>query len=145
MEGRSRQSSESPMPLQLKLLVLVFLGGGFGSSLRYGVTLAALRVLGAGFPWGTFLVNVIGSTVMGAFAGYLMTRTPGQNHDAFRLFFMTGILGGFTTFSAYSLDTVALWERGATVTAIVYAVGSVVLSLAVLTAALVVVRGWSAT
>ena len=131
------------MPLQFKLLVLVFVGGGFGSCLRYGVTLAALRLLGAGFPWGTFLVNVIGSTVMGAFAGYLVNRTPGPAHDAFRLFFMTGILGGFTTFSAYSLDTVALWEKGATTTAAVYAVGSVVISLTVLAAALVVVRGWT--
>ncbi len=131
------------MPLQFKLLVLVFVGGGCGSCLRYGVTLAALRLLGAGFPWGTFLVNVIGSTVMGAFAGWLVARTPGPAHDAFRLFFMTGILGGFTTFSAYSLDTVALWEKGATATAIVYAVGSVMLSLAVLAAALVIVRGWA--
>jgi len=130
------------MSLPFKLLVLVFVGGGLGSCLRYGVTLAALRLFGAGFPWGTFLVNVIGSTVMGAFAGYLVARTPGPAHDAFRLFFMTGILGGFTTFSAYSLDTIALWEKGATATAIVYAVGSVVVSLAVLAAALVVVRGW---
>jgi len=133
------------MPLQMKLLALVFLGGGLGSTLRYGVTLAALRMLGAGFPWGTFAVNVIGSTVMGGFAGYMLSRSPGVGSDALRLFFMTGILGGFTTFSAYSLDSVALWERGATATAIVYAVGSVVLSLAVLTLALVTARGWFAT
>jgi CrcB protein len=133
------------MPLQLKLLALVFLGGGLGSLARYGVTLAALRLLGAGFPWGTLSVNVVGSATMGAFAGWLMTRTPGPGHDAFRLFFMTGILGGFTTFSAYSLDTVALWEKGAPVEAVVYAVGSVVASFAVLVAALIAVRGWAAT
>lgn len=133
------------MPLQMKLLALVFLGGGIGSTFRYGVTLAALRLLGAAFPWGTFTVNVVGSATMGAFAGWLMSRTPGPGHDAFRLFFMTGILGGFTTFSAYSLDTVALWEKGAQATAVVYAVGSVVVSLAVLTTALLAVRGWATT
>ncbi len=132
------------MPLQTKLLLLVFVGGGLGSTLRYGVTLAALRLMGAGFPWGTFAVNVIGSAAMGSFAGFLVSRTPGPAHDAFRLFFMTGILGGFTTFSAYSLDTVALWERGATTTAIAYAVGSVAVSLTVLALALVAVRGWFA-
>ncbi len=133
------------MPLQLKLLALVFVGGGLGSSFRYGVTMAALRLLGPGFPWGTFAVNVIGSTVMGGFAGYLVSRTPGVGSDALRLFFMTGVLGGFTTFSAYSLDTVALWERGATATAVVYAVGSVVVSLVVLALALVAARGWFTT
>ena len=133
------------MPLQLKLLALVFLGGGIGSTFRYGVTLAALRLLGIGFPWGTFTVNVVGSAAMGAFAGWLTSRAPDPGHDAFRLFFMTGILGGFTTFSAYSLDTVALWEKGAQTTAIVYAVASVVISLGVLVAALLTVRGWATT
>lgn len=133
------------MPLQFKLLALVFVGGGFGSTLRYAVTLAALRLMGPGFPWGTFAVNVAGSAVMGGLAGFMLSRTPGAGSDALRLFFMTGILGGFTTFSAFSLDTVALWERGAPATAIVYAVASVLVSLAVLTLALVAARGWFAT
>ena len=129
------------MPLQLKLLALVFVGGGLGSSLRYGVTLAALRLLGAGFPWGTFLVNVIGSTVMGAFAGWLVARTPGPAHDAFRLFFMTGILGGFTTFSAFSLDAAVLWQRGATLAATGYAIGSVGASILALVGGMAAMRG----
>lgn len=133
------------MPLQTKLLALVFLGGGLGSVLRYVVTLVALRLMGASFPWGTLTVNVVGSAVMGGFSGYLLSRAPGAGSDALRLFFMTGILGGFTTFSAYSLDTVALWERGAPMTAVAYAAGSVVVSLAVLTLALVTARGWFAT
>ncbi len=133
------------MPQQLGLVGLVFVGGGIGSVARYLSTLAALRLLGAGFPWGTLFVNVVGSAIMGAFSGYLVARTPGDGSDQIRLFFMTGILGGFTTFSAYSLDTVALWERGATVLAVVYAVGSVVVSLTVLVAALLAFRGWYAT
>ncbi len=133
------------MPVQFGLIGLVFVGGGIGSVARYLSTLAALRLLGAGFPWGTLFVNVVGSAVMGAFSGYLMSRTPGDGSDQIRLFFMTGILGGFTTFSAYSLDIVALWERGATTLAILYAVGSVVVSLAVLVAALLAFRGWYAT
>lgn len=133
------------MPVQSKLLLLVFVGGGLGSVARYLVTLAGVALAGTGFPWGTMTVNVVGSAVMGAFSGYLFSRAPGAGSDALRLFFMTGVLGGFTTFSAYSLDTVALWERGAQTLAAVYAVASVVVSLAVLTAALFAARGWFAT
>ena len=128
------------IPTHLLLLALVFVGGGLGSVARYATTMAALRLLGAGFPWGTLTVNVVGSAVMGAFSGWLMSRAPGTGSDALRLFFMTGILGGFTTFSAYTLDTVALWERGAPALAILYAAASVVVSLAVLVAALLATR-----
>jgi CrcB protein len=82
-------------------LLLVAIGGAAGSTLRY---LASLLFLGMGWPWGTILVNVLGSFVMGALAGYGL---PPQQ----RLLWMTGVLGGFTTFSAFSLETAMLWER----------------------------------
>jgi len=117
------------MPLQLQFLLLVFLGGGLGSTLRYGVNLATVAWFGAHFPFGTLTVNVVGSAVMGAFAGWLLAREPGTGSDALRLFFMTGILGGFTTFSAFSLDVVVLWQRGAVASAVGYVLVSVALSL----------------
>lgn len=128
------------MPLQLQFLFLVFVGGGIGSSLRYGVNLATVAWFGPHFPWGTLTVNVVGSAVMGAFAGYLMTREPGTGSDAVRLFFMTGILGGFTTFSAFSLDVVVLWQRGATMAAIGYVLVSLALSILALLAAMAVIE-----
>lgn len=128
------------MPLQLQFLFLVFVGGGIGSSLRYGVNLATIAWFGPHFPWGTLTVNVVGSAVMGAFAGYLMTREPGTGSDAVRLFFMTGILGGFTTFSAFSLDVVVLWQRGATMAAIGYVLVSLALSILALLAAMAVIE-----
>ena len=77
-------------------------------------------------------------------AGYLMTREPGTGSDAFRLFFMTGILGGFTTFSAFSLDVVVLWQRGAALAAIGYALSSVAVSILVLIAAMVAMKAMMA-
>ena len=124
------------MPHQWLFLLLVFVGGGIGSMLRYGVTLGSVAWFGTGFPWGTLTVNVVGSAVMGAFAGYILSREAGVGSDAIRLFFMTGLLGGFTTFSAFSLDTVVLWQRGAAFTAIGYVFVSVAVSLAALVAGL---------
>lgn len=132
------------MPLQLQFLFLVFVGGGIGSSLRYGVNLATVAWFGPHFPWGTLTVNVVGSAVMGAFAGFLMTREPGTGSDAVRLFFMTGILGGFTTFSAFSLDVVVLWQRGATMAAIGYVLVSLALSILALLAAMAVIEAMMA-
>ena len=132
------------MPLQLQFLFLVFVGGGIGSSLRYGVNLATVAWFGPHFPWGTLTVNVVGSAVMGAFAGYLMTREPGTGSDAVRLFFMTGILGGFTTFSTFSLDVVVLWQRGATMAAIGYVLVSLALSILALLAAMAVIEAMMA-
>jgi CrcB protein len=132
--------TESPMPLQLQFLLLVFLGGGLGSTLRYGVNLTTVAWFGPHFPWGTLTVNVVGSAVMGAFAGYLLTREPGTGSDALRLFFMTGLLGGFTTFSAFSLDVVVLWQRGAAVTAVGYVLASVAVSLLALLAGMAAMK-----
>ena len=82
--------------------LVVFLGAGVGGVLRHGTNLAAARLFGTGVPAGTFIVNVLGSFIMGLFAGYFAFRTGVNQH--LRLFLTTGILGGFTTFSTFSLD-----------------------------------------
>ncbi|MEH2500886.1 CrcB protein [Bradyrhizobium sp. AZCC 1678] len=118
--------------------LLVFLGGGLGASLRHLINLTCARAFGTGFPWGTFIINITGSTVMGLIAGYLAFK--GEASQPWRLFLMTGILGGYTTFSAYSLDAALLYERGELTSAALYVVGSVVLSIAGLFAGLALVR-----
>ena len=90
--------------------LLVFFGGGLGATLRHLVNVTCARCLGTGFPWGTFIINITGSTVMGLIAGYLAFK--GEASQPWRLFLMTGILGGYTTFSAFSLDAALLYERG---------------------------------
>lgn len=121
-------------------LVLVAVGGAIGSSLRHFVNIASLRLFGPNFPWGTFAVNVAGSFAMGVFIELLARRFNGSNE--LRLFVATGILGGFTTFSAFSLDFAVLWERGAAGQAFAYAAGSVVVSLLALFAGLWFVRSF---
>lgn len=118
--------------------LVVFLGAGLGGALRHGVNLAGLRLLGNGFPASTLVVNVIGSFAMGLIAGYFALR--GEASQGWRLFLTTGILGGFTTFSAFSLDAALLYERGALMQALLYVVGSVVLSLAGLAIGLALIR-----
>ena len=118
--------------------LLVFVGGGLGATLRYLINVTCARTLGTGFPWGTFIINITGSTVMGLIAGYLALK--GEASQPWRLFLMTGILGGYTTFSAYSLDAALLYERGELASAALYVVGSVVLSIAGLFAGLALVR-----
>lgn len=119
-------------------LVLVAVGGAVGSSFRHLVNLASLRLLGPNFPWGTIAVNVVGSFVMGVFIELLARRFQGSNE--LRLFFATGILGGFTTFSAFSLDFAVLWGRGDAGQAAAYAAGSVIVSLVALFVGLWLVR-----
>ena len=118
--------------------VLVFVGGGLGATLRHVINLTCARCIGAAFPWGTFIINITGSTVMGLIAGYLAFK--GEASQPWRLFLMTGILGGYTTFSAFSLDTAVLYERGELGLALAYVLGSVVLSIAGLFAGLALVR-----
>ena len=118
--------------------LLVFFGGGLGATLRHVINLACARWIGTGFPWSTFIINVTGSTVMGLIAGYLAFK--GEASQPWRLFLMTGILGGYTTFSAYSLDAALLYERGELGLAALYVLGSVVLSIAGLFAGLALVR-----
>ena len=121
--------------------VLVFLGGGLGSTLRHTINVVCARCLGTAFPYHTFLINITGSLVMGLIAGYLAFK--GEASQPWRLFLMTGVLGGYTTFSAFSLDTALLYERGAIGLAALYVVGSVVLSIAGLFAGLALVRHFS--
>ena len=120
--------------------LLVFVGAGFGGLLRHGVNTGCARFCGTAFPWGTLTVNIVGSLLMGLIIGWLTFRAEAGWSQPLRLFLTTGILGGFTTFSAFSLDAVLLWERGETALAAGYAVGSVLLSIAALAAGLAVVR-----
>jgi CrcB protein len=118
--------------------LLVFLGAGVGGALRHGVNLGAARLLGSGLPYGTFAVNVIGSFVMGVLTEYWAQKSGLP--QPLRLLLTTGILGGFTTFSTFSLDTAMLWERGESVTAFAYAAASVVCSVGALFAGFALVR-----
>ena len=104
-------------------LLLFCGGGGIGAGIRHLTNMGALRLVGPNFPWGTMAINIVGSFAMGLFIAMLMRR-GGSNE--LRLFVATGILGGFTTFSAFSLDFATLWERGATLPAFGYALASVV-------------------
>ncbi|MBB3810782.1 fluoride efflux transporter CrcB [Pseudochelatococcus contaminans] len=125
------------------LALAVFVGAGLGGVLRWQVGALVARWLGASFPWGTLIVNVSGSAVMGVLAALFMTRTDEGLWQTARLFMLTGVLGGYTTFSTFSLETIALWERGAFTAAAAYCFGSVVLSFAGLWIGLVVARSFS--
>lgn len=121
----------------VQTLLQVALGGALGASARYLVNVGTMRLIGPGFPWATVAVNVLGSFLMGALVVTLAHK------DATRLapLLMTGILGGFTTFSAFSLDALTLWERGQASLAAAYVAGSVILSLAGIFAGVVAARG----
>lgn len=118
--------------------LLVFIGGGIGTMLRHGVNILMPRLLGANFPYATIFENVTGSLVMGLLAGYFAFK--GDASQSMRLFLATGVLGGYTTFSAFSLDSALLWERGEVALAAIYVVGSVALSIAGLMAGIALVR-----
>ena len=121
------------------LYLIVFIGAGIGGALRHGVNVAAARQFGFGFPFGTLIVNIAGSFLMGLFAGYFAFR-PGIGQHI-RLFLTTGVLGGFTTFSAFSLDSALLIERHAYGMAAGYMVGSVAASASALFFGLALFRG----
>jgi CrcB protein len=121
------------------LYLIVFLGAGIGGALRHGVNVGSARLFGYGFPFGTLIVNVVGSFLMGLLAGYFAFRPGIAQH--MRLFLTTGILGGFTTFSAFSLDAALLVERHAYGLALGYAVGSVAASVSALFFGLALFRG----
>jgi len=118
--------------------LIVFLGAGFGGAARQAVNVASMRLIGTGFPYGTLIVNIGGSLMMGLFAEYWALKS-GLPQSA-RLFITTGFMGGFTTFSTFSLDTAYLWERGEGWMALGYAVLSVVLSVGALFTGLATVR-----
>jgi fluoride exporter len=118
--------------------LVVFLGGGIGAALRHGVNRAAFGYLGPAFPYGTLFVNVVGSLLMGLLSELFLTRA-GVSQE-FRLFLTTGLLGGFTTFSAFSLEAGLMWQRGNYGTVAAYSVASVVLSVVALFLGMAFVR-----
>jgi len=118
--------------------LVVFLGAGVGGALRHGINLAALRLAGPDFPWGTLFVNASGSLVMGILIElFALKADPGQN---WRLLATTGFLGGFTTFSTFSLEAVVLFEAGRPLAAAAYVLGSVGAGLAGLLAGFALIR-----
>jgi CrcB protein len=118
--------------------LIVFIGGGLGAALRHGVNLAMARLLGSTFPYATLFENVTGSIVMGMLAGYFAFYGSFPQH--WRLFLTTGILGGYTTFSTFSLDAALLYERGALGLSALYVILSVLLSIGGLFAGLWIMR-----
>ena len=122
----------------MKHLLLVATGGAIGASLRYLTGIAALRWFGANFPWGTLMVNVIGSFAMGVLAEFIVRKLGASNE--LRLLLMTGLLGGYTTFSAFSLDAILLIERGAYSAATGYILANVVGSILALLLGLMLAR-----
>ena len=122
----------------MPMVAWVALGGAIGSAARYGVNVWSGRLLGAAFPWATLAVNIIGCFAMGLLIE-LMALKFNVSTEA-RAFLTTGILGGFTTFSAFSLDFALLVERKTYLLAGAYAAGSVLLSLAAVFAGLYLVR-----
>ena len=124
----------------MREVLLVMLGGGLGAGLRHTVGVAAVRVMGFGYPWGTITVNVVGSFAMGLLVAILARYGPDIGGREIRMFVGVGVLGGFTTFSSFSLDAVNLYEGGHGSTAAIYVVASVVLGLAALFVGLGLVR-----
>lgn len=113
------------------------LGGALGAGARHLVGRVMLALLGPAFPWWTLTINVAGGLLMGLLAGVLLRLGLAEG---WRLFLGVGVLGGFTTFSSFSLDAVTLWERGAAMAALGYVLASVVGSIAALVAGLAVTR-----
>jgi fluoride exporter len=118
--------------------LIVFFGGGLGAALRHGINIVSARAFGTEFPYGTLIINVLGSLAMGLIIEYFALKTGLPQR--MRLFLTTGILGGFTTFSTFSLEAVLLYERGAIMGSAIYVVASIVLAIAGLFAGLMIVR-----
>ena len=118
--------------------LLVFFGAGIGGMLRHSVNRASLHVIGPDLPLGTLLVNVTGSLALGMVAGFFAAR--GHGSPGLQLFLATGILGGYTTFSAFSLEAALLWQRGQLLGCALYVLGSVLLSVSGVFAGLALVR-----
>lgn len=119
-------------------LLIVMLGGAFGAGFRYHISRVALIELGPGFPWGTWLVNILGGFLMGVLAGTLARMSDGG--EPLRLFLGIGVLGGFSTFSVFSLELFNMLSRGEWVIAVAYAVSSVAGSILALILGVMMVR-----
>lgn len=117
--------------------LVVFFGAGLGGALRHAVNRVTV-LSGSGYPWNTVVVNVVGSFTMGLLAGWWAFR--GDSHQTLRLFLAAGLLGGFTTFSAFSLDAALLWERGRLAGAMLYVTLTVVVAIAGLFLGLALMR-----
>jgi CrcB protein len=124
--------------MTLNLIVAVAAGGAFGSVARYLVGIGSGKLFGLNFPWGTLIINVTGSFLIGLFIGLFATRW--DLPQAMRVFLTVGICGGYTTFSTFSMDTFYLMERGEAMAASAYLLGSVILSVGALVTAIHVVR-----
>jgi CrcB protein len=122
----------------MRNFLLVMAGGAIGAGLRYAFGLAAARALGSAFPWGTFLVNLAGGLGAGLLLGFLLAR--GDAADPWRLFLGVGLLGGFTTFSAFSAETAYLLQRGEIASAAFYVLASVIGAVGLLFAGLWLAR-----
>ena len=118
--------------------LVVFVGGGLGAAVRHGVNRASLAYFGPDFPYGTLFVNVGGGLMMGMLAELFLVKGGGSQE--FRLFLTTGFLGGFTTFSAFSLDAALMWQRSDYVALGFYIVASVFFSIAALFIGMAAVR-----
>lgn len=117
--------------------LLIAIGGGIGAMGRHGLGQLSLRLFGPGFPVGTFAANVLGGLLMGLLVGWLATKDGGHE---LRLLLGVGLLGGFTTFSAFSLDAFQMIERGRIGAASAYVGGSVILAIAALALGLLIAR-----
>jgi fluoride exporter len=129
----------------MKSLILVMMGGGVGAGLRHLLNVAALRLPNAGmgtatWPWSTFAANVLGGLLMGALMGWLAHSGRGADHGL-RLLLGVGLLGGFTTFSAFSMEMVIMIQRGDVWQSAVYALLSVLLAVAAVFAGLTISKG----
>jgi CrcB protein len=121
--------------------LIVFAGAGLGGMARHGLNGLSLRLFGPDLPIGTASINVLGSFLMGLLGGWFLLRSGSS--PGWRLFLTTGVLGGFTTFSTFSLEAALLWERGALVQAAGYIIGSVGFGILALFAGLALVRAFT--
>ena len=128
--------------MNIHLLAAVAIGGSLGSVARYLVAIGAARLVGTGFPWGTLVINIVGSFLIGVFAeSFALTWNVSQTR---RVFLIIGICGGFTTFSTFSLDAIVLMQRGELWPAGAYIAASVALSILALVGGLYLVRAFAA-
>lgn len=142
---RLRLSSAASDRDDVMRFLIVFLGGGLGAATRHGlnilISFLVLRTFGSDFPVATLVINVLGSFMMGAIVGYL--AFTGEISEHWRLFLTTGVLGGFTTFSTFALESVFLIERGQSAQAWIYVMASIGLGVAALYGGVSLMRHFS--